>query len=130
MSTVRTSATRPFTPFVPLMRFRLRFVVLSAALVLPPLFAAERTAQENFKEHCVECHGRDGKSQTRLGKKSGAKDLSDKVAMAKLSDEDVFKTIKAGRKNKKGEEKMEAFSDRLSDKEISELVAYVRTLAK
>ena len=112
------------------MRIRLCLVTLSAALVLPPLLAVERTAQENFKEHCVECHGRDGKSQTRLGKKSGAKDLSDKANQTKLSDEDVFKTIKGGRKNKKGEEKMEAFADRLSDKEISELVAYVRTLAK
>ena len=112
------------------MRIRFCLVALSAALILPPLRAVERTAQENFKEHCVECHGRDGKSQTRLGKKSGAKDLSDKANQTKLSDEDVFKTIKDGRKNKKGEEKMEAFSDRLSEKEISDLVAYVRTLAK
>jgi mono/diheme cytochrome c family protein len=50
--------------------------------------------------------------------------------MAKLSDEEVFKTIKFGRKNKKGEETMDAFGDGLSDKEITDLVAYVRTLAK
>ena len=112
------------------MRIRFCLVALNAALVLPPLLAVERTAQENYKEHCVECHGRDGKSQTRLGKKSGAKDLSDKANQAKLTDEDAFKGIKLGRKNAKGEEKMEAFGDRLSDKEISELVAYVRTLAK
>jgi mono/diheme cytochrome c family protein len=42
----------------------------------------------------------------------------------------VFKTIKNGRTDDKGEEKMEAFGDRLSDGEISDLVAYVRTFAQ
>ena len=49
---------------------------------------------------------------------------------AKLTDDDAFKGIKHGRKNSKGEEKMEAFGDRLSDSEISALVAYVRTFSK
>lgn len=88
------------------------------------------TAKENYKTHCASCHGPDGKSQTRLGKKSGAKDLSDRPTLAKLSDEELFKTIKLGRKNAKGEEKMEPFGDDISDAEITELVAYVRTLAK
>jgi mono/diheme cytochrome c family protein len=104
------------------------FALLFGASV--PLAAAERTADQNFRKHCVDCHGRDGKAQTRLGRKSGAKDLSDKAAQAKLTDADVIKTIKEGRKDAKGEEKMEAFGDELSDKEIAELAAYVRTLAQ
>jgi cytochrome c6 len=64
---------------------------------------AAATAKENYKTHCTSCHGPDGKSQTRLGKRSGAKDLSDKAAIAKLNDEELFKTIKLGRKNSKGE---------------------------
>jgi mono/diheme cytochrome c family protein len=104
------------------------------SLVLVPLCSlsllAAPTAQENYKKHCTVCHGADGKSQTRLGKKSGAKDLSDKTALTKLSDEEVFKTIKLGRKNAKGDEKMEPFGDDISDAEITDLVAYVRTLAK
>ncbi len=103
-------------------------------LVLAPIFSlsvfAAPTARENYKKHCTSCHGPDGKSQTRLGRKSGAKDLSDKPALEKLSDDDVFKTIKLGRKNAKGEEKMEPFGDDISDAEIAELVAFVRTLAK
>ena len=94
------------------------------------LCAAESSAQKNYRVHCAGCHGNDGKAQTRLGKKSGAKDLSDKTAQMKLSDADVFKTIKEGRKNPKGEEKMEPFGDDLSEREITDLVAYVRTLAK
>ena len=110
---------------------RARCYLLSAFVILPlaaRLVAA--AAKENYKTHCTSCHGSDGKGQTRLGKKSGAKDLSDKAALAKLSDQEVFNTIKLGRKNAKGEEKMEAFGDDMSDAEITELVAYVRTLAK
>lgn len=92
--------------------------------------AAAASARENFEKHCVDCHGEDGRAQTRLGRKSGAKDLTDRQRMAKLTDEEVFRTIKFGRKNKKGEETMDAFKDGLSDREITELVAFVRTLAR
>lgn len=102
---------------------------LSAAPAKKPA-GKQLSAKENYEQNCVDCHGEDGKAQTRLGRKSGAKDLSDKAAMAKLSDDEVFKTIKFGRKNKKGEEKMEAFGGDFSDREITELVAFVRTLAK
>jgi mono/diheme cytochrome c family protein len=112
------------------MRFRRCRVALLVILPALVVAAAERSAEENYKQHCVECHGRDGKSQTRLGRKSGAKDLSSRENQAKLTDEDAFNGIKHGRKNSKGEEKMEAFGDRLSDKEITALVAYVRSLAK
>ncbi|MDO8540110.1 MAG: c-type cytochrome [Opitutaceae bacterium] len=108
-------------------------VVCLIAASLPARAAngpAPSSAGENFEKHCVDCHGSDGRAQTRLGRKSGAKDLTDKKAMAKLTDEEVFKTIKFGRKNSKGEEKMDAFGDGLSDLEISDLVAFVRSLAK
>src|ERR1041384_7331313 len=108
-----------------------RGVALSIAFLLfSSVVLAAPTAKENYEKHCQKCHGPDGKSQTRLGRKSGAKDLSDKDNQAKLTDDDAFKGIKFGRKNSKGEEKMDAFGDVLSDPEISELVAYVRTFAK
>jgi mono/diheme cytochrome c family protein len=107
-------------------RYFAAIIALSAAAAL----VAAPTAAENYKQHCAKCHGPDGKAQTRLGKKSGAKDLSDKAGQAKLTDEDVFKTIKFGRKNNKGEEKMDAFGEDIPDKEITELVAYVRAFAK
>ena len=112
------------------MRVRFRPAASLLLLALAPLVFGAPSARDNYKQHCTSCHGSDGKAQTRLGKKSGAKNLSDKAALAKLSDEEVFKTIKFGRKNDKGEEKMEAFGDDMSDAEITELVAYVRTLAK
>lgn len=107
--------------------------VLTLLLVAAwPAFAAaaEPSARDDYKKNCVDCHGADGRSQTRLGRKSGAKDLTDKAGVGKLTDEDVFKTIKSGRKNAKGEEKMEAFGDRLSDAQVTALVAYVRAFVK
>ena len=112
------------------MRIHACVTALSLLVLLPSPVSSAKTARENYKEHCNVCHGADGRSQTRLGKKSGAKDLSDKAAQAKLTDADAFKTIKEGRKNAKGEEKMEPFGDDLTDAEITALVAYVRTLAK
>lgn len=109
---------------------RLTTFAFMLACTFGSLDAAEAGAQQNYKHHCSSCHGPDGKAQTRLGKKSGAKDISDKAAIAKLSDDELFKTIKEGRKNAKGEEKMEPFGDDLSDKEIADLVGYVRTLSK
>ncbi len=113
------------------MSYRVRVAALGLAPLLVVAFVtAAPSAPDNYKKHCNVCHGADGKSQTRLGRKSGAKDLSDAAAMAKLSDGDVFKTIKDGRTNAKCEEKMEPFGDDLSEAEITALVAYVRTLAK
>lgn len=104
--------------------------IFPALIGLASALSAAPTAKENFAIHCVDCHGEDGKSQTRLGRKAGAKDLSDKSNQVKLTDEDVFKAIKFGRKDSKGREKMDAFSADLTDAEIAELVAFVRTLAK
>ncbi|MEN9634408.1 MAG: hypothetical protein RL077_2812 [Verrucomicrobiota bacterium] len=85
---------------------------------------------DNFEKHCIDCHGANGKSQTRLGRKSGAKDLSNAESMGKLSDAEIFKTIKFGRKNSKGEEKMEPFAGAMADAEINALVGWVRGLIK
>jgi mono/diheme cytochrome c family protein len=103
---------------------------LTAMVALPCHPARAASAADNFEKHCTGCHGADGKAQTRIGRKAGAKDLTDKANQAKLSDAEIFKTVKQGRFTPKGEEKMEAFGDRLSDPEITAIVAYVRQFAK
>lgn len=88
--------------------------------------AAEKSANENWQTYCTKCHGADGKGQTRLGRKSGSPDLTDRARRLKLTDEDAFNGIKFGRKNAKGEEKMDAYGSDITDPEIRALVAYVR----
>lgn len=104
--------------------------VLFAAICLWALPCHAATPSENWDKHCSGCHGADGKAQTRIGRKAGAKDLTDKVNQGKLSDDDIFKLAKFGRKSPKGEEKMEAFGDRLSDAEITALIEVVRKFAR
>ena len=106
----------------------LRMLVVSL-ISLTPLLSAP-SAAENFDRHCAKCHGKDGKGQTRLGRRSGAPDFTDQARQSKLTDEDAFKGIKFGRRNAKGEERMDAFGADLSDAEITALVAHVRSLAK
>lgn len=105
-------------------------IALAFASALAAPASAETGAAKTFEKHCQKCHGRDGTGQTRLGKRTGAPDFTDRARQAKLTDEDAFKGIKFGRKNAKGEEKMDAFGADLSDAEITSLVAYVRTFAK
>ncbi len=125
------AARRWFRFFVRAMRrLPCLVAVVMSVCAAAPAVGAEKTAEQNYRKNCAGCHGSDGKAKTRLGRKSGAKDISDKAAMAKLTDAEVFKTIKEGRKDEHGEEKMEAFADDLSDQEITAIVAYVRTLAK
>lgn len=96
--------------------------------LLPQVHAA--TPADNWETHCAGCHGADGKAQTRIGRKAGAKDLTDKANQAKIADDEIFKLVKGGRVNAKGEEKMEAFGDRLSDPEITAIIQFVRAFAK
>ena len=84
-----------------------------------------RTAAQLYRRHCVSCHGNDGKAKTSKGKFSHARDLSDAQWQADVSDERIFNSIMNGR-NVRGN--MPAFANKLSEKEASSLVDFVRRL--
>ncbi len=109
-----------------------RFLILATLSSLPSSApaAAPRTAEQNYEKYCVGCHADNGKGQTRLGRKSGAKDLTDRNGVGKLTDTEIFRTIQLGRKDRQGREKMEAFGEDLSTAEINELVAFVRRFTR
>lgn len=104
-------------------------------LLVPVLFAAmavcslqAKDAKENYTSYCKNCHGADGKGDTKFGQKFGCKDYSDPKVQAKLKDEEIFKAMKEG--VKKGERTvMQPYSEKLTDDEIKALVVYFRTLA-
>ena len=100
--------------------------VMSAALV--SMNAAD--VQENWTKNCGSCHGKDGKGETKAGKKADVKDLTDAPYQASFTDEQMFKQIKEGMKDKNGKERMKPFADKLSDEEIKALVAHVRSFKK
>lgn len=107
---------------------RLLAAAFATALLAPALSAAP--IAELWEKNCIGCHGDDGKGKTRLGRKAGAKDLTDKAYQARTTDEAKAAIIRDGLKNKKGDEVMEGYGDRLSAAEISALVAYVKAFAK
>jgi cytochrome c553 len=87
-------------------------------------------AKTNYKKvGCAGCHGDDGKGQTKLGVKFGAKDYTDPKVQDAVKDEQMFKSIKEGLK-KDGKVIMAAIGDKLTDAEIKEIVAYIRAFKK
>src|ERR1039457_2510548 len=86
-------------------------------------------AKENWDTLCAKCHGADGKGDTKIGAKLGAKDFTDAKVQADLKDDAAFKALKDGLKSEDGKTLMKPFEN-LSDDEIKALVAYVHTLKK
>ena len=86
-------------------------------------------AKENWDTLCAKCHGAEGKGDTKMGAKLGAKDFTDAKVQADLKDDAAFKALKEGLKSSDDKTLMKPF-DTLSDGEIKALVAYVRTLKK
>lgn len=100
-----------------------------AMLTATALTAAAADAKENYEKACAKCHGTDGKGQTKMGQKMGAKDYTDAKVQEKLTDEAAFKATKEGLKDKDGKVLMKPSED-LSDADIKALVAYMRKFKK
>ena len=92
-------------------------------------FARAADVKTNWDNDCAQCHGKDGKADTKMGKLLSAKDLTDPKVQAEFTDAKATQSIKEGVKQN-GKTTMKAFGGKLTDDEIKALVAYVRTLKK
>jgi cytochrome c6 len=107
-----------------------RLLLLSlTCLAVTALSAQAEDAKTNYEKGCQKCHGAEGKGETKMGKKLGAKDYSDAKVQAALTDEAAFKAIKEGFKDKEGTVLMKP-SEGLSDDDIKALVAHLRKFKK
>ncbi len=87
-------------------------------------FAAEHPGHKVFeKAKCYVCHGQDATGNTPAGKALGARDLHS-AEVQKLSDDELRAVIS------KGKGKMPPFGGSLSPEEITQLIGFIRTLAK
>jgi len=98
-------------------------------LTVAPLSARAADAKTNWDNNCAQCHGKDGRADTKMGKTLNAKDLTDPKVQASFTDAKAAEVIKDGVKQN-GKTTMKAFAGKLTDDEIKALVAYVRTLKK
>jgi len=80
-----------------------------------------------YSDNCAKCHGDDGKGQTKMGQKLGARDYSDAKVQDSVSDADAFKSIKEGMKK---DDKTLMKPSELSDDDIKASVTFLRTLKK
>ncbi len=104
-------------------------VLTISLLITAPLSARAADAKTNWDNNCVQCHGKDGRADTKMGKTLSAKDLTDPKVQAAFTDAKATQSIKEGVKQN-GKTTMKAFGGKLTDQEIKALVAYVRTLKK
>jgi mono/diheme cytochrome c family protein len=101
----------------------LAVLVMLAGLTSAQAGNAKNPGKSIFQENCSLCHGDDGTAKTPPGIALGAHDLTSRE-VGKKPDTALAQTISQGRN------KMPAFSDKLNDSQIHELILYIRTLEK
>ncbi len=100
-----------------------------AALLIPANWLSAADAQPLWDKHCAACHGKDGKGETKMGRKAGAKDYTDPKVQATLKDAQAFQSVKEGLKEG-DKERMKPFAEKLTDDEIKALIAYLKAFNK
>ncbi|HEX3473170.1 MAG TPA: cytochrome c [Silvibacterium sp.] len=104
----------------------LKFIFRTSALSLliaSTVCFAQNSAADIYKAKCQMCHAADGSGNTPAGKAMKVLPFN-RPDVVKMSDDELI-TI-----TKKGKGKMPAFHGKLTDDQIKDLVAYIRTLQK
>ena|ERR1039458_10282425 len=97
-------------------------ILLGAILIAGPALA-QAPGADTYKAKCAMCHGADGLAATPMGKSMKILSIKDS-AMVGAPDSRLI----ASTTNGKG--KMPAYSGKLTDAQIKDVIAYMRTLAK
>ena len=106
---------------------RVLAVLVSCEIVLAGSVSIRAAgAEQLFAKHCVACHGKDGRAQSPAARKLGVKDLS----ISKVSDVEIEKQVREGKKDDRGNQKMPPFKEKLSPDEIKSLIVLVKGFRK
>lgn len=103
------------------MNRKLFIIITLAILIILPTTLAAADGAAIYKAKCAMCHGADGSGMTPMGKSMKLRDLRS-PEVQKQTDAELTKWTAEG----KG--KMPAYKGKLTDAEISALVAHMRTL--
>lgn len=95
-------------------------ILLAAALAVPVL---AQSGADTYKTKCAMCHGPDGTAATPMGKMMKIPSFKS-PEVVRASDVSLIAVTKGG----KG--KMPAYNGKLTDSQIKEVVAYIRTFQK
>ena len=102
-------------------------ILILAALAMGALAVQAEDAKVNWAAKCAVCHGKEGKGDTKIGQKMGARDYSDAKVQASLTDDQIFAAIKDGYK-KDDKLIMKGFAEKMTEPEMKALVTFMRTL--
>ena len=100
-----------------------------AVVVMAGVTAKAADAKALYEKECAKCHGTDGKGETKMGKKLGAKDYTDPKVQEKMKDAEALKAIKDGLKDKEGKVLMKP-TEGVTDDDAKALVAYMKKFKK
>jgi mono/diheme cytochrome c family protein len=96
-------------------------ILLAASMAAPVL--AQAPGADNYKAKCAMCHGADGLAATPMGKTMKIASFKD-PAMVKAPDAQFIASTTNGKN------KMPAYKGKLTDPQIKDVIAYIRTLQK
>ena len=105
------------------MKNRISLAIVSIVLASTANIAFAQSGADTYKSKCAMCHAADGSGNTPAGKSTKARSFSD-PEVVKMSDDDLIAVTKNGKA------KMPAYSSKLTDPQIKDVVAYIRTLQK
>ena len=97
-------------------------LLLVASWIVSPAFAQSGGA-DTYKAKCASCHGADGLAASPMAKAMKVLSFKD-ASMVKAPDAQFFASTKNGKA------KMPAYAGKLTDAQINDVVAYIRTLQK
>lgn len=111
----------------------LRTSFLKTGLAVTAMFAllgmcstsaqAQGAGEKTYKTKCATCHGPDGVGATPAGKATKARDFCSEEVKKETDEEWTASIVK-------GKNKMPAYDKKLSEAEIKDAVAYIRSLCK
>jgi len=97
-------------------------VVLMAMAAASPAMA---DPAEAWRKYCLSCHGAQGSGETKAGRNHKLPDMRTSSWQSSLSDEEVLRLIRDGKKDTK----MKPFGRKLSEADLKALVARIRSYA-
>lgn len=104
------------------------------AFVMQPLPVWSKTAEDNYRLYCIQCHGSlgngQGINQTAGGLAVSPRNHALADEMSKLTDEELRLAIREGGDAVQKSELMPGFGKTLSGQAIDELVLHLRTLCQ
>lgn len=100
-------------------------LLAQAATPSPAPLAGQQTTQDTWDKRCTFCHGADGKSQTKKGKKYKAPNFTGAKWQKHTTDDEIVDAITNG----VPKTKMAAFKAKLSEDEIKAMVPFLRAFA-